>query len=162
VQSPTNGRAARDRPDRGRGGILRRRLVLQGGKRKENEARSSPPSRRSVSLVARRSFSFASAPTCPPPLPKESKPTNKNKQWSFHAGPAWELIQGHAQGQTHVDRPHDAGITSGFGGGGIGSAPPVVWSHPLDVHYALRGLSGWPRLQVQVWREDGRGRSEIC
>lgn len=118
--------------------------------------------RRRSSLVSARAGKLRRL-SLPANLPSPSNhPSTKTLQWSFHAGPAWDLVEGHSQGQIHVDRPHDGGCS--LPGGGLGAGePPIVWSHPLDVHYACRGLSGWPRLQVQVWREiDGRGRSEIC
>ena len=27
----------------------------------------------------------------------------------------------------------------------------AVWSHPIDVHYTLKGIDGWPRLKLEVW-----------
>jgi hypothetical protein len=38
----------------------------------------------------------------------------------------------------------------------------AVWAHPLDVHYLCRGLSGWPKLHIQVWSLDKHGRADIC
>lgn len=37
----------------------------------------------------------------------------------------------------------------------------VVWSHPLDIHYACRGLAGWPKLHFQVWSQDIHGRNDL-
>ncbi|CAG2175656.1 unnamed protein product [Oppiella nova] len=37
----------------------------------------------------------------------------------------------------------------------------AVWSHPIDVHYACRGLSGWPKVHFQVWHQDIHGRNDI-
>jgi hypothetical protein len=38
----------------------------------------------------------------------------------------------------------------------------AVWAHPLDVHYSIKGIDGWPRLYVEVWGIDGLGRYEIA
>ena len=37
----------------------------------------------------------------------------------------------------------------------------AVWSHPIDVHYALKGIDGWPRLKLEVWGVDAFGRNEL-
>lgn len=57
------------------------------------------------------------------------------------------MIEGLDGGQTQVDRPPDGDM--------------AVWGHPLDVHYMCRGLSGWPKLHVQVWSQDVHGRNEL-
>ena len=69
-------------------------------------------------------------------------------QWGVVAGRSWELLEGLDQGQTHVDSAPDGEL--------------VVWAHPLDIHYACRGLSGWPKLHFQVWSQDIHGRNDIC
>ena len=37
----------------------------------------------------------------------------------------------------------------------------AVWSHPIDVHYTLKGIDGWPRLKLEVWGVDSFGRNEL-
>ena len=37
----------------------------------------------------------------------------------------------------------------------------TIWAHPIDVHYTLKGIDGWPRLQLEVWGVDGFGRNEL-
>lgn len=69
-------------------------------------------------------------------------------KWGFHAGRAWELLEGLDAGQTQADFPED-GVT-------------YSWSHPVDVHYASRGLAGWPKLCLQVWSQDQYGRNDIA
>jgi B9 domain-containing protein 2 len=68
-------------------------------------------------------------------------------QWGVRAGRSWELIEGLDGGQTQVDAPPDGEM--------------AVWGHPLDVHFLCRGLSGWPKLHVQVWSQDAHGRNEL-
>ena len=68
-------------------------------------------------------------------------------KWGVHAGGAWKLIAGNKEGQTQVDIPDDD-VTA-------------YWSHPIDIHYASKGLQGWPRLHVQVWHHDAYGRNEL-
>ena len=65
-------------------------------------------------------------------------------KWGIHSGGAWKVLQGLREGQTQVDDPQ-AGDTA-------------YWSHPIDVHYATRGLQGWPKIQVQVFHQDSFGR----
>uniref|UniRef100_H2Z3A6 B9 domain-containing protein 2 n=1 Tax=Ciona savignyi TaxID=51511 RepID=H2Z3A6_CIOSA len=68
-------------------------------------------------------------------------------KWGLHAGGAWKLIAGVKEGQTHVDNPENE--------------QAAYWSHPIDVHYATKGLQGWPRLHLQVWYQDIHGRNEL-
>ncbi len=70
-------------------------------------------------------------------------------KWSLQTGGAWEVLSGARDGQTQVDRPgQDSGARPGV----------AYWSHPVDAHFATRGLQGWPKLVVQVFRQDGFGR----
>lgn len=68
-------------------------------------------------------------------------------KWGIHAGSAWKLLAGVTEGQTQVDRP-SLGETA-------------HWCHPVDVHYATKGVQGWPKLHVQVWHHDTYGREEL-
>lgn len=67
-------------------------------------------------------------------------------KFALQTGGAWTLLSGLKEGQTQVDNPRQ----SGSGG--------AVWAHPIDVHYATRGLQGWPKIVVQVYRQDSFGR----
>ena len=70
-------------------------------------------------------------------------------RWSIHTGGggAWKLLQGQREGQTQVDNP--------------GEEETTYWSHPIDVHYATKGLQGWPKLHFQVYHQDDFGRNEL-
>ena len=37
----------------------------------------------------------------------------------------------------------------------------ALWQHPIDVHYGLSSIRGWPRFYVEVWRIDEFSRHEI-
>jgi B9 domain-containing protein 2 len=72
-------------------------------------------------------------------------------KWAIEAGAegtTWSKSEGLDHGQTQTDYP--AGVDD-----------DVVWSHPIDVHYAAGGLKGWPRLTLEVWRVDDHGRLEL-
>lgn len=43
---------------------------------------------------------------------------------------------------------------------GCVAAVAVVWC--ADVHYATKGIQGWPKLHLQVWHQDMFGRNELC
>ena len=73
-------------------------------------------------------------------------------KWSVQTGGAWRLLSGLREGQTQV-----AAAAADDGGGGGGGAV-AHWSHPVDAHYATKGLQGWPKFVVQVFRQDGFGR----
>ncbi|XP_025000288.2 B9 domain-containing protein 2 [Gallus gallus] len=68
-------------------------------------------------------------------------------KWGLHAGGAWKLLGGLCEGQTQVDDPQADDMAH--------------WCHPLDVHFATKGLQGWPRLHLQVWHQDSLGRTEL-
>ncbi|TRY76165.1 hypothetical protein TCAL_03518 [Tigriopus californicus] len=69
-------------------------------------------------------------------------------KWNIQTGGAWKLLQGAKEGQTQVDTPN-IGETS-------------YWSHPVDAHYATRGLQGWPKILVQVFHQDSLGRNSLA
>lgn len=72
---------------------------------------------------------------------------NLSCRWSLETGGAWKLLEGTKEGQTQVDHPIDEGRSH--------------WSHPIDVHYATKGIQGWPKLCVQVFSEDQYGRTRL-
>ncbi|XP_032984651.1 B9 domain-containing protein 2 isoform X2 [Rhinolophus ferrumequinum] len=69
-------------------------------------------------------------------------------KWGVHTGAAWKLLSGIREGQTQVDTPQ------------IGDM--AYWSHPIDLHFATKGLQGWPRLHLQVWSQDSFGRCQLA
>ena len=38
----------------------------------------------------------------------------------------------------------------------------ALLAHPLDVHYAVKGIDGWPRLRIEVYGVDSYGRIELA
>lgn len=68
-------------------------------------------------------------------------------KWSVHVEGSWKLLAGLKEGQTQVDNPEIYDY--------------AVWSHPLDLHFATKGLKGWPKLHFEVWHQDNFGRNEI-
>ena len=38
----------------------------------------------------------------------------------------------------------------------------ALLAHPLDIHYALKGIDGWPRLRLEVYGVDVYGRVELA
>lgn len=53
-------------------------------------------------------------------------------KWGIHTGAAWKLLSGVREGQTQVDTPQ------------IGDM--AYWSHPIDLHFATKGLQGGYRM----------------
>ena len=68
-------------------------------------------------------------------------------KWGLYAGTNFDLLEGNNDGQTHVDNCR--------------SDEDSTWSHPIDVHYSLKGLSGWPKIFLQVWSQDELGRTDL-
>jgi hypothetical protein len=70
-------------------------------------------------------------------------------RWWIVAGQQWNLENGESEGQTQVDAPVDSGAM-------------LIWSHPLDIHYQLAGVQGWPKLSLEVWEQESLGRSALA
>lgn len=68
-------------------------------------------------------------------------------KWGIHTGGAWKVLAGLREGQTQVDNPH--------------YHTTAYFAHPIDVHFATKGLQGWPKLHFQVWHQDNFGRNEL-
>lgn len=68
-------------------------------------------------------------------------------KWSVHVDGLWKLLAGQKEGQTQVDNPQNEDCAS--------------WCHPIDLHFATKGLKGWPKFHFQVWHQDSYGRNEI-
>lgn len=68
-------------------------------------------------------------------------------KWGIHIGSAWRLLSGLSEGQTQVDNPK------------LGNT--AYWCHPIDLHFATKGIQGWPKLHIQVWHQDSYGRQEL-
>lgn len=50
------------------------------------------------------------------------------------SGGGWKLIAGLKEGQTQVDNPEYENV--------------VYWCHPIDVHFATKGIQGKPLLYL--------------
>lgn len=57
------------------------------------------------------------------------------------------MIAGAREGQTQVDLPQNDAF--------------AAWSHPIDIHFATKGLQGWPKLKFEVYHQDEFGRNEL-
>lgn len=68
-------------------------------------------------------------------------------KWGIHTGGAWKVLAGLREGQTQVDSPQNEDF--------------AYWSHPIDIHFATKGLQGWPKIHFQVWHQDSYGRNEL-
>ena len=69
-------------------------------------------------------------------------------KFAFEVGGNFRLLQGLSAGQTHCDEPPEGEMAN--------------LSHPIDVHYAVKGIDGWPRLRLEVYGVDQYGRIEIA
>ena len=38
----------------------------------------------------------------------------------------------------------------------------ALLAHPIDVHYAIKGIDGWPRLRLEIYGVDVYGRVELA
>ncbi len=64
------------------------------------------------------------------------------------AGSQWTLIEGADRGTSHV----------------MQNSPnkEIAWSFPIDLHYRLCSVQGWPKISVQVWAVDEYGRKDVA
>ncbi|XP_076058537.1 B9 domain-containing protein 2-like [Oratosquilla oratoria] len=70
-------------------------------------------------------------------------------KWSLQLGVGWRVVEGVTEGQTQVDCP-------------VIDSEQTSWCHPVDIHLATRGIQGWPRIILQVFRQDDYGRVDLC
>eukprot|EP01028_Stygiella_incarcerata_P004248 TRINITY_DN1914_c1_g1_i4.p1 TRINITY_DN1914_c1_g1~~TRINITY_DN1914_c1_g1_i4.p1 ORF type:complete len:177 (-),score=38.30 TRINITY_DN1914_c1_g1_i4:428-958(-) len=69
-------------------------------------------------------------------------------KWKVVFGsPQWTKVLGSEKGTTHVVKK---------------LVDRYVFSHPIDIHLATKAMEGWPRILVQVWRQDMFGRNDFC
>jgi B9 domain-containing protein 2 len=61
---------------------------------------------------------------------------------------AWQLLEGNDSGATHVDIPSNP---DGY----------AVWSHPIDLHYTTNSIQGWPKIVIQVFKQDSWGKYQL-
>lgn len=95
-------------------------------------------------------------------------------KYTFDTGGNFRLLQGHTAGQTHCDMPPvrlsrlltdcppymARSLTDTLWHAQEGEAATL--SHPIDVHYAVKGIDGWPRLRLEVYGMDQYGRIELA
>ena len=36
-----------------------------------------------------------------------------------------------------------------------------IWSHPIDLHFTVNDLNGWPRAIVKIWRLDETNKVDV-
>jgi len=61
----------------------------------------------------------------------------------------FQTMAGFTSGTTHLDAAGGSGVDA-------------VWDHPIDVHFAVPTLVGWPRLRVEVWNKDSNDCNVLC
>lgn len=69
-------------------------------------------------------------------------------RWKLIFGGSWKAIEGLTEGFSQLDNPQSGDI--------------AYWSHPVDVHFLTSGVGGWPKIEVEVWKQDKYGRGSLC
>lgn len=54
---------------------------------------------------------------------------------------SWSFLEGEYHGQTQYS--------------------PQIWNHPIDIHFALMDIRGWPRIFCEIWELDDLGRTSL-
>ncbi|KAF4529859.1 hypothetical protein B566_EDAN017680 [Ephemera danica] len=68
-------------------------------------------------------------------------------KWEIKCGGGWKVVSGLQEGQTQVDHPSFEEF--------------AYWCHPIDIHFATKGIQGWPKVHLEVYQEDSYNRSEL-
>ncbi|RNF21158.1 B9 protein domain 2 [Trypanosoma conorhini] len=63
------------------------------------------------------------------------------------AGEHWSVVEGRTSGCTHVMHSGEEGN--------------VLWSFPIDIHFTMNSVEGWPKISLQVWSIDKYGRKDL-
>ncbi|EAN79018.1 hypothetical protein, conserved [Trypanosoma brucei brucei TREU927] len=63
-------------------------------------------------------------------------------------GEHWRVVEGHTSGCTHIMESDSCG--------------GIAWCFPIDVHYTMGSVEGWPKISMQVWSVDGYGRKDLA
>ncbi len=74
-------------------------------------------------------------------------PATLDNNLIYSLGENWRVLEGASEGQTQLDTPQIGSLSS--------------WNHPLDVHFATRGLQGWPQIHLQIYQLDSYSRSNL-
>ena len=72
-------------------------------------------------------------------LLKIKRPGRLFRQIRYLLGGGWTLVAGDKEGQTQVDTPEMDDFT--------------LWSHPIDLHYAAKGIQGMCRSFFIIFSE---------
>ena len=67
-------------------------------------------------------------------------------KWKVQMGSAWHILQGEHEGQTQVDDPSDE--------------PIAIWCHPIDLHFATKGLQGKNKEKKHMTSESRAQKSK--
>jgi B9 domain-containing protein 2 len=66
--------------------------------------------------------------------------------FEFVTGLNWSHVGGQVKGTTHImENTYDG----------------IAWSTPLDVHFSMPSVQGWPKIAMQIWSLDGHGRQDL-
>eukprot|EP00485_Elphidium_margaritaceum_P012643 CAMPEP_0202699664 /NCGR_PEP_ID=MMETSP1385-20130828/12874_1 /ASSEMBLY_ACC=CAM_ASM_000861 /TAXON_ID=933848 /ORGANISM="Elphidium margaritaceum" /LENGTH=182 /DNA_ID=CAMNT_0049356655 /DNA_START=24 /DNA_END=572 /DNA_ORIENTATION=- len=73
---------------------------------------------------------------------------NAFAKFDVESGDHWDCTGGDQSGQTQVDYP------SMF-------VNKYVWNHPIDLHYFIKSVDGWPKIMFQVGNIDPYGGRQV-
>eukprot|EP01084_Bolivina_argentea_P318942 553213_1 len=73
---------------------------------------------------------------------------NAFAKFDIHSGDNWDCVAGDQSGQTQVDYPKMF-------------SNKYVWNHPIDLHYFIKSIQGWPKIVFQVGSVDEYGGKQV-
>ena len=74
--------------------------------------------------------------------------SNAFAKYSMKSGSKWDCVCGEESDQTQTDYPRR--FSSDF-----------VWNHPLDFHYFISSMQGWPQIVFEVGNLDEYGGKQV-
>lgn len=68
-------------------------------------------------------------------------------KYQIDSGKHWDCVEGHESGQTQVDYP---------------SSSKFRWNQPIELHYFIKTMQGWPKIMFQIGSLDNWGQKQVC
>merc|ERR1712129_661596 len=75
---------------------------------------------------------------------------NAFAKFTIESGDEWDCAGGDESGQTQVDYPRLFTMKKRY-----------IWNHPIDLHYFIKSIQGWPKIVFEVGNIDEYGAKQV-
>ena len=86
------------------------------------------------------------------------KSKNAFVKFNIESGKEWDCAEGDESGQTQVDYSN----YSNYSNYPRWFKDKYIWNHPIDLHYFIKSIQGWPKIIFQVGNLDDYGSKQVC